>query len=648
MAKSNVGNLAVVISGNASPLQSVMNQSVRDVQNFTQTINRISVAAPKDSGGGGMGLGAGMMAGIAGGATIKALDMVTSLVTSAGRAAIKGAADWEKMSIAFEVMTGSASKGSSLLKQIEDLAIRSSYSSAELADAGRMLLGFGANADSITPMLSRMGDVAGGNSESLSQLALNFGQVLSKGKLLGDDMRTFSELGLGVDQFSNAMGISTTEFYKRMEAGQISANHMIQTLNMATSEGGRFYESTAKQNKSVAGEWEALNENVAKSLRGIGLEMFKAFDVAGNIHKLSEFTTSMSQMADQVRTPFERARTILGDFGQIAGSVLNGLIETAKPFTKAIQPLVDTINGLSFDKSREDFLEWSHVFLIGLGRVADNAVLFGQAWATTVGKPLTAVFQAILWGIKKVAIASADLMDSGFMQMTNPVAILAKRTGATDQLRSIAGTIDPGAFGAGSKALFDALDEAAKPENMGRGFKWNDEYTKQLEAAKNLIAKPAVAAPQADLIPKLAEHAIEIAPMPRLGPSKEMLDYAAKLKNDFIDGGARGLGHELNMLQKAREMGLITEDVFNRGAFKLHESLSKSFSDGSDKLPAAMARGTQAAEAVISRAMSGSRDPMRRVEDLLKQAVDELKRSTLREKEIGDAIRGLGAQGVGF
>lgn len=646
MATSNVGNLAVVISGNAAPLSGVMSQTVRDVQNFTQTVNRISIAAPRQEAGGGsvFNLGAGMAAGIAGGATVKALDMVTGLVEKAGAAAIKGAADWERMSTAFEVMTGSAAKGSKLLREVEALAIATPFSSAGLASAGQGLMAMGVPSESLIPTMSRLGDIAAGNEEVFGRLAVVFGQVTSQGKLMGQDLLQFTNAGVGAKDFADTLGVSVEEFMKLKEAGQVGVGTVIETINRLTSGTGRFAEMNQKQLKTVHGQWNSLTETVAKSAKEVGLSVFKTLDVANNIGRLSDFLAPMERWGDALALPLRRGQSLLNDLWIAGKTAFGGLVASVKPFT-------DLIGGMNvtFEGSQEMFRQWLHRMVSGLGNLMDYGVRFAQGWSFSVGKPLAALTQATLWSIKQTANALADLSESKMFAIANPAVALALR-GSGSELRGMAGRIDPGAFGAGTKSLFDALDEMGKPENMGRSAKWGDQFVQNWEAAQKAVAETARPKPDdVALIPKpQSPPAVEIAPMPRLGPPKEMVDFAEKLKNDFAERGPRGSLNELNMLNKAREMGLINEEVFNRGAFKLQESLSQSLNEGAEKFPAAMARGTQAAEAVISRAMGGARDPMRRVEDLLKQIADELRRSTLEEKEIGDALRGLGAQGVGF
>jgi tape measure domain-containing protein len=207
---------------------------------------------------GGIGIASGAMG---------AASMVKDIAVST----VKLAADAEVARIQFEVLTGDAARGAKLFKDIEKFASRTSFDLTSAAAATKSLLASGVAEDKVLGTMQLLGDLAMGDAEKLGFLAKAYTDVLNKGKLQAQEIRQFSENGVGlIAALAKTLNKSTTEILSMSEAGDISFSDMQTALQSLTGEGGRFNNMMSRINKTFTGQWNSLIENVQTLGREIG------------------------------------------------------------------------------------------------------------------------------------------------------------------------------------------------------------------------------------------------------------------------------------------------------------------------------------------------------------------------------------------
>ena len=106
----------------------------------------------------------------------KKLTMFVTLPLAAlGGIALKNAADFEKQTVAFEVMLGDIGKAHTLLQEIEDFAAMTPFQLPGLIEGSKRLLAFGIAAEDIIPTMTNLGNVAMGDQTKLDSLTDAFG-----------------------------------------------------------------------------------------------------------------------------------------------------------------------------------------------------------------------------------------------------------------------------------------------------------------------------------------------------------------------------------------------------------------------------------------------------------------------------------------
>jgi len=177
----------------------------------------------------------------------------------------------EQTAVAFEVMLGSASQAKAMLDQIYQLGKESPFGAADFQDAGKTLLQFGVSASEVVPIISMLGDVAAGDSEKLSRLAVVFGQVSAAGRLTGGDVLQMINSGFNpLQQIAQTTGESMVELRKRMEAGGISSQEVTAAFQAATSAGGRFNGMTERIAATTGGKFSTVKDEFMMLAKTMG------------------------------------------------------------------------------------------------------------------------------------------------------------------------------------------------------------------------------------------------------------------------------------------------------------------------------------------------------------------------------------------
>jgi tape measure domain-containing protein len=184
-------------------------------------------------------------------------------LVAAGAGVVKVAMDMERVGVAFRVMIGDAEKSQQLLKDIADMARTSPLSIAQYQQAGQTLLQFGMQAGEVLPVLDSLGNIAAGDGEKLSRLALAFGQMQAAGRLMGQDLLQMINAGFNpLQEISERTGESMESLKKRMSEGAVSAAEVTKSFRAATGAGGRFAGMNEEISQTAAGVFATLQSEV--------------------------------------------------------------------------------------------------------------------------------------------------------------------------------------------------------------------------------------------------------------------------------------------------------------------------------------------------------------------------------------------------
>jgi tape measure domain-containing protein len=196
--------------------------------------------------------------------------------------------DADRTAVSFEVMLGSQQKAADMLNQMNRYAADSPYSRLGVQEAVQTMLGFGVEQQKIIPSLKMLGDIVMGNSERFKGLALVFSQVAAAGKLQGQDLLQLISNGYNpLNDISRLTGKSMSELKDEMSKGNISFDLMVQAMQAATSQGGKFYGMVDRIAQTPFGRFGQLGDQFKDTMlslyKVIEPLLIPAFDLLSNI-----------------------------------------------------------------------------------------------------------------------------------------------------------------------------------------------------------------------------------------------------------------------------------------------------------------------------------------------------------------------------
>lgn len=240
----------------------------------------------------------------------------------------EAAASMEDLTVQFETLTKSAEITKKILSEMKDDAAKSPLSISDYAQAGKTLMAFGMEAESVMPTLRSLADISMGNADRFGSLALAFAQTQAAGRLMGQEVLQFINAGFNpLQQISKRTGESMAQLKKRMEDGAISSKEVAQAFKEATAEGGLFYKAIEKGAAATTGKIAKAKDAILslKIAFGTGFNdgLRSALDAVNqNIPKLEAKFSEMGSMLGMAITD-----AVSGDYQRFV--MIGELIGTA-------------------------------------------------------------------------------------------------------------------------------------------------------------------------------------------------------------------------------------------------------------------------------------------------------------------------------
>ena len=247
----NVGKLAVVVSASAGGLMAGLSQAQRAIQSF--------------------GSMAGTIAGSVG-AAFGGLSLI-----GAGKWALGLATSMEQTQAQFKLLIGDAKLAETTLSSLKQFDLRSTLSFQPIVEATSRLTANNMAAADAVDIVTRLGDISKGNTQSFITLADAIAKTASAQRLMGDEANRLSDAGLNpLVAIAKKTGESVGEVRKRMEAGKVSFEEVRQAIIEATSAGGRFFGMMEQTANTTAGRFDRLQSKVEAMATSIGERMLPA------------------------------------------------------------------------------------------------------------------------------------------------------------------------------------------------------------------------------------------------------------------------------------------------------------------------------------------------------------------------------------
>ena len=209
----------------------------------------------------------------------------------------------EKTAVSFNVLVGNEEKAAKMLGEINRYADNTLWDRSTTQEAAKTMLGFGVSTETVVDDMKMLGDVAMGDKNKLSQLALVFGQISAAGKLQGQDLLQLINAGYNpLLDISEMTGKSVAQLKEDMSKGLVTFDMVREAFQKATGEGGKFANMTERIAETSYGAFEQLKGKLLSTL----LELYRIIQpviipVLNMLGKVLEFIGKMaSWVADNL------------------------------------------------------------------------------------------------------------------------------------------------------------------------------------------------------------------------------------------------------------------------------------------------------------------------------------------------------------
>ena len=203
----------------------------------------------------------------------------------------------QQAQISFTTMLWSAEKANDLLNQLNDFAKKTPFEIQGIRENATQLLAMGVSAEEMIPTLKALGDVSAWLNVPLERLALNYGQVLTKGKLTWQELRDFTTAWVPLlDELSKNLGKSKNEITDMISKSQITAEEVKKAFQTMSSEGGKFADLMYEQSQTLQGQRSNFMDTLSQMGEKIGLAVIPA--LSDMISTTAEATDNLDQMGN--------------------------------------------------------------------------------------------------------------------------------------------------------------------------------------------------------------------------------------------------------------------------------------------------------------------------------------------------------------
>lgn len=227
----------------------------------------------------------------------------------------------EDAKAAFQPFMGSVEGASDAIERLKKLAVETPFQLNDLTGAAAKLFPLvGRDMDKMIKTLRMLGDISGGNADSLGSIATAYARVMQKGRTEMMELNMLNDRMVPIfSKIQEVMDIDATTFFKLSAAGRITSDKFLEAIKRMTSQGGMFFNAMFIKSKTTTGLWARLLENVALTAEKVGEIINPTVkEIIKSLTKLTEKTRNWLDIT-------ENRQKVLEQFNQIVNKVKTGI-----------------------------------------------------------------------------------------------------------------------------------------------------------------------------------------------------------------------------------------------------------------------------------------------------------------------------------
>jgi len=254
----------------------------------------------------------------------KLTTSLTLPIAAAGIATVKAAADFQRLRVQLDVLTGSAKKGGEAFERLKKFSAQTPFQLKDLVKANNTLMGFGVSAEDAFKHLKMLGDVAAVTGGDISGITIAFGQAAAEGRVMTRDLRQFINNGIPILQLlAESMNVAEGEIMGLASEGKITFDILTKAFSDATSEGGKFNNGMKILSKTFHGQWSTLKDNLNIALAEFGKLLLPAMQkIVGAatdvLRSIGSMDSEMVKLSISIGLAVGAIGPLLWGFGKLA------------------------------------------------------------------------------------------------------------------------------------------------------------------------------------------------------------------------------------------------------------------------------------------------------------------------------------------
>lgn len=262
---------------------------------------------------------------------------LTTPLIALGTAGVKYNAQMEDFEANLTTLLGNADKAKDMLNDLKEMANATPFETSDLLEATQMMLGFGLAADKTQGYLQTLGDISMGNSEKLMSLTRAFSQIGAAGKATMEDINQMIDAGFNPLQImSETTGKSMADLRDEVSEGKISFEDIAEAMQIATSEGGRYYNAMEKASQTMNGKLSTAMDALKTALGELTQSLLPI--VTKVVEKITEWANAFANLDKGTQETILKIAGLLvvaGPILSIVGKISSG-ISTLIPLVSKI------------------------------------------------------------------------------------------------------------------------------------------------------------------------------------------------------------------------------------------------------------------------------------------------------------------------
>ena len=354
---------------------------------------------------------------------------LTTPLIALGTAGVKYNAQMEDFEANLTTLLGNADKAKDMLNDLKEMANTTPFETSDLLEATQMMLGFGLAADKTQGYLQTLGDISMGNSEKLMSLTRAFSQIGAAGKATMEDINQMIDAGFNPLQImSETTGKSMADLRDEVSAGKISFEDIAEAMQIATSEGGRYYNAMEKASQTMNGKLSTAMDALKTALGELTQSLLPI--VTKVVEKITEWANAFANLDQETQETILKIAGIVAVAGpalMVFGKISNGVSALITGFGKLKNAFSEGGAGLKIFSSALTFLKSPAGIVIAVitAIIGIMVVLYNTSedFRNTVNKGFEQIKNALtnMWNTIKPALEQLGEAFVGLLEKLKPL-----------------------------------------------------------------------------------------------------------------------------------------------------------------------------------------------------------------------------------